>query len=95
MEYTLDETPVYDRTIRTHAEIIFNPATGIFLGSEGKPENPEETHADIGRSHKLHADNISLLQTQLTAPATGSNQGPWSCEDLTLSTMPKLRFNSC
>ncbi|XP_072340485.1 YY1-associated factor 2 isoform X3 [Scyliorhinus torazame] len=43
-----------------------------------KPENPEETHADTGRTCKLHTDSD---------PSWESNPGPWRCEATVLTTV--------
>ena len=44
-----------------------------------KPEHPEETHADKGRTWKVHTDSD---------PSRESNPGPWRCEAAVLTTVP-------
>ncbi|KAF7652354.1 hypothetical protein LDENG_00097900 [Lucifuga dentata] len=50
------------------------------FGSGRKPENPEETHADTGRTCKLH--------TERPCPGRESHPGPSCCEAAVLTTTP-------
>ncbi|XP_078078086.1 small ribosomal subunit protein uS9m isoform X2 [Mustelus asterias] len=54
-----------------------NPPNLHIFGLWEETEAPEETHADKGRTCKLHTDNHPRLE---------SNRGPWHCEATVLTS---------
>ncbi|KAF7647660.1 hypothetical protein LDENG_00168720 [Lucifuga dentata] len=55
------------------------------FGGGRKPEYPEGTHADTGRTCKLHPERPCLSQE--------SNPGPSCCEATALTTAPPYTHN--